>query len=144
MARLNATGSGVNVDGLPQLVRALKEIDPALVKELRQANLSVAKFVADDARAGALALGSTAAKVAPSVKASAGAGYAGVALGGPGYPMAAGAEFGSYRYKQFQPWRGNGSDAGYFLYPAIRQDADRIETEYKWAADEVIRKAGLD
>lgn len=143
MARRSATSSGVVAEGLPELARALKEIDSSLVKELRKANKSVATFVAADARSAAVALGGVAAHVAPSVKPSAGATYAGVAMGGPGYPMAAGAEFGSYRFKQFQPWRGNGSDAGYFLYPAIRQDSDRIETEYKQAADAVIRKAGL-
>ena len=57
--------------------------------------------------------------------------------------MAGGAEFGSYRYHQFKPWRGSSSDAGYFLYPSIRDDAGRIEEEYRDAVDDLIKRAGL-
>lgn len=35
-----------------------------------------------------------------------------------------GAEFGSYVYGQFPEWRGNKDDAGYFLWPAIREFRD--------------------
>lgn len=141
MARIQ--GGGVRVDGIVELHRALKAIDPALEKELKKSNKSIAQFVAADAKSAATALGGVAAHVAPSIKANAGSGWAGISLGGPGFEMAGGAEFGAYQYRQFQPWRGNSSDAGYFMYPAIRQDADRIETEYKAAADAAIRKAGL-
>lgn len=142
MAR-QVAATGVRVDGIAELHRALKRLDPELEKELKRANKSIAQFVADDARAAAYSLGGVAAKVAPSVKANAGSGWAGISLGGSAYPMAGGAEFGAYQYHQFKPWRGNNSDAGYFMYPAIRQDADRIETEWKDAADAAIRKAGL-
>jgi hypothetical protein len=42
------------------------------------------------------------------------------------------------RFKQFKPWRGSSPSAGYFVYPAIRQDADRIVTEFSDAVDKVI------
>lgn len=42
--------------------------------------------------------------------------------GGQGYSR--GAEFGSYQYKQFEIWRGNGDEAGYFLWPTIREWRD--------------------
>lgn len=147
----------VKVDGLRELDAALKSLGPELRKELRSANKSVATLVADDARAAAYSIGGVAAHVAPSIKASAGVQSAGVAIGGPAYPMAGGAEFGAGQdrlrdrrtgqyvgYRQFEPWRGNSTDAGYFLYPAIRQDADRIVTEYTAALDAVMRKAGLE
>ena len=35
-----------------------------------------------------------------------------------------GAEFGSILYGQFPEWRGNKEDAGYFLWPAIREFRD--------------------
>lgn len=35
-----------------------------------------------------------------------------------------GAEFGAYVYHQFPEWRGNKDDAGYFLWPAIREFRD--------------------
>jgi hypothetical protein len=104
----------VRVVGLPELSKALKEIGPDAQKELREASKRVAGFVADDARAAAQSLGGVAAHVAPSI--------------------------GSIKYHQFKPWRGNSSDAGYFLYPAIRQDADRIETEFTDAVDDIIKR----
>ena len=142
MARIRG-GGGVQVNGLPELSRALRNVDPALQRELRRMNLDIADFVADDAKAAAYSLGGVAAKVAPSIKANAGSGWAGISLGGSAYPMAGGAEFGAYRYKQFQPWTGNDENAGYFVYPAIRRDADRIETAAGDALDRMIQKAGL-
>lgn len=142
MARIQSA-DGLRVDGIVELSKALKEISPELRKELRLANKSVAQFVADDSRAAAYSLGGVAALVAPSIKASAGQAFAGVSFGGSEYPMAGGAEFGSIRYPQFQPWRGNSSDAGYFVYPSIRHDSDRIATEYTAAMDTLLRKAGL-
>jgi hypothetical protein len=133
----------VQVDGLVELNRALKVMGGDLPKELRAANKAVATFVTADAKSAAESLGGVAALVAPSIKASAGATSAGVAFGGPAYPMAGGAEFGAYQYPQFHPWRGNGPGAGYFVYPAIRQDVDRIETEYHNALEHLIAKAGL-
>lgn len=133
----------VKVDGLRELNQALKGISREAAKELRTANKTVATFVSEDARAAAYSIGGVAAHVAPSIRASAGAQFAGVAFGGPGWEMAGGAEFGSLRFKQFKPWRGNGSDAGYFLYPAIRQDAARITTEYVHALDHLLRRNGL-
>lgn len=143
MARVNATGQGVRVVGLNDLDRALRELGPDLQRELKRTNLDVAQIVADDARSAALQLGGVAAHVAPSIRASARNTAAGVSFGGAGYPMAAGAEFGAYRFKQFQPWRGNDENAGYFVYPAIRQDADRIETEYGAAIDKLLDRNGL-
>lgn len=143
MARVRASDQGVRVHGLNELNRALRTMGKEFQKELTQTNKDVAGLVADDAKAAAYALGGVAAKVAPSVKAAGGTTWAGVSFGGAAYPFAAGAEFGSYRYRQFRPWRGNGSDAGYFLYPAIRQDAERIETEYTEALDRLLKKNGL-
>jgi len=41
-----------------------------------------------------------------------------------GKPWDMGAEFGSYQYRQFDRWRGNDDDAGYFLWPALRKFRD--------------------
>jgi hypothetical protein len=144
MARIRASGDvGVRVHGLTELNKTLREMGPEFQKELTQTNKSVAGFVADDAKAAAYSLGGVAAKVAPTVKAAGGTTWAGVSFGGSAYPFAGGAEFGSLRYKQFRPWRGNGSDAGYFLYPSIRRDADRITTEYTEALDRLLDRNGL-
>lgn len=140
---INATGQGVRVHGLAELNRAMKAIGPDARRDLKKTNLKVAQFVADDARAAAFSLGGVAAKTAPSITAAGRVASAGVSFGGGSYPFAMGAEFGSYRFHQFKPWRGNGSDAGYFVYPAIRNDVDRIESEYSGAIDSLMRKHGL-
>src|SRR5437879_12566429 len=128
MAKASKIKSGtVQVEGLRELNKALRALGPELQKELGQASKSVADFVASDARGAALMLGGVAAKVAPSIKGVGGVRSAGVAFGGARYPMAAGAEFGaghdlhrtrssgSYKgFNQFDRWKGNGSDAGYF------------------------------
>ncbi len=141
MAKSQKIRSGtVKVQGLRELNKALKALGPEAQKELREASKSVASFVASDAKSAAYALGGVAGHVAPSIGAVGGVSGAGVAFGGAAYPMAGGAEFGSYRYKQFKTWRGNGPDAGYFVYPSIRQDADRIVTEFTDAVDRIIDK----
>lgn len=142
MARIR-TGD-VKVVGLSDLNRRLKELGPAAQKELRETNKSVAEFVADDARAAALTIGGVAAKVAPSIKAKGTNLGGGVSIGGAAYPFAGGAEFGAIKYKQFHPWRGNKETAGYFVYPSIRRDADRITTEYSKALDRLIERHDLD
>ena len=141
MARRRADAA-VNVEGLPELQRALKKIE-GMERELSKTNKKVADVVASDARGAAASLGSTAAHVAPSLKATARATYSAVTLGGSGYEMAPGAEFGSDRFRQFKPWRGGGTDAGYFLWPTIRRNQDRIVTEYEKGMDDLLRRADL-
>jgi hypothetical protein len=140
---------GVEVKGLSQLRRALKELGPDFQKELRQAGKDTSIKVAGDARSGALGLGGVAAKSAPAVKNTTLRSNllgAGVVLDGEKYPMALGAEFGGQRRpttKQFEPWRGSGSGAGYFVYPAIRNNAAFIEEQYVDAIDGALRQNGF-
>ena len=143
MGKINATSQGVKVTGLAELNKALKALGPEVQSELKAAHFEVGSMVADDAKSIAYGLGGVAAKVAPSIKATKAAAGAAVSFGGAAYPFAGGAEFGSLRYKQFKTWRGSGSDAGYFVYPAIRQDADQIETTYVERIDDLMRKNGL-
>lgn len=133
--------AAVKIDGLRELNRALRQIGPDARQGLRDASRKVSELVARDAQAAAYTLGGVAAHVAPSIKSRAAAsGSASVAIGGARYPMAGGAEFGALKYKQFKPWRGNSTDAGYFLYPSIRRDADRIASEYMSALDGIIEE----
>ena len=52
-----------------------------------------------------------------------------------------GAEFGSDRSPQFDPWRGNGEDAGYGLYPAFRRLGRWAREEYVEALADAILDA---
>jgi hypothetical protein len=143
VAKFNAKSDGVNVEGLAELRRALKAVSADAPKELSAAGKEVAQFVADDARSAAAALGGVAAKVAPSITARASAGGGAVSLGGTAYPMALGAEFGGRgrpTTQQFQPHKGR---TGYMVYPTIRANADRIESEYADKLDDLMRKYDL-
>lgn len=143
MATSRIRSGAVAVEGLSQLNRALRELESGLPKAARAGSKEIAQDVADQARGLAQSLGGVAAHVAPSIKASAGAKSAGVAFGGPAWPMAGGAEFGALNYPQFQPWRGNSNGAGYFVYPTIRDMADEITDRYLEHFDDLKRRAGL-
>lgn len=143
MAKFNAKGEGVNVEGLTELRKALKAVDAQAPKELNKASKEVAEFVAADARAAAAGLGGVAAKVAPSISARGNASGGAIALGGASYPMALGAEFGGRgrpTTQQFQPHLGR---TGYFVYPTIRRDADRIESTFTDLLGDLMRKYDL-
>lgn len=145
MGRIRADRSaGVQVEGLRALNRSLRAMGKEQQAELKKVGLDVAEFVAQDAKGLAALLGGVAQKAAESIRPQGWTTGAGVSFGGAGYPFAAGAEFGAYRYKQFKPWRGSDSDAGYFLYPAIRQDVDRIQEAYEEGLNRVIKRVGLE
>jgi hypothetical protein len=144
----------VQVEGLAELSRVLKSMDSDLARELRLANKSAAGIAADAAQSRALSIGGIAAKTAPTIRASAGVKSASVGFGGASAPWGAGAEFGAARdrqrqrssgtyvgYAQFQPWRGSGRSAGYFVYPSIRANEDRIVEQYEDALGDLIRKS---
>lgn len=140
MAGQRIKSGAIQVDGLTELNKALRELEPSFRKELKGLNLRVAKLVTEQAMAAAYSIGGVAAHVAPSLKAKGMQQSAGVQLGDP---AAAGAEFGSVRFKQFKPWKGNTSTAGYFLYPTIRGEASNIEGIYAKGVDVITKKAGL-
>lgn len=137
------TGEGaLRVEGLNELILRLKALETGAEVGIRLANKAAATEVAMGASGRASSLGGVAAHVAPGIKASAGVKSGAVTLGDD--PAAAGAEFGGGRRpttQQFKPWLGH---TGYFLFPTIRSDGDRINETYRAALDEVIKKAGLE
>lgn len=138
-----ASAASVRVTGLNELVRALKQVDSGLPKEMRGVSLSVAQTVTEQARSRGFSLGSVAAKAAPSLRASGRQAGAGVTVGGSAYPWALGAEFGGQgrpTTQQFQPHLGR---TGYFVYPTIRDNQAEIEEAYADGVDALLRKAGL-
>lgn len=148
MARSRHKAGIIHVEGLTQLNRALKQMEPGLQAEFREANKEVATTVAQHAKSKAMSLGGVAAKTAPDITATYSVSRsAGVSFGGARAPWGAGAEFGGRgrpTTQQFQPWLGNGPGAGYFVYPTIRDDAELIEQHYTKAVDDLIRRAFPD
>ena len=139
--------------GIKELQRELRRADKRLPRRLRAAFATAAEIFAEDARRRANALGGVAAKVAPSIRAAGEQRRAKIRFGGARYPMAGGAEFGAIQniprrtargtvrgWNQFQPWRGNSTDAGYFLFPSIRDDQnrERFLDELDDALDDVL------
>lgn len=63
-----------------------------------------------------------------------------VQYGGKAYDF--GAEYGSLRYRQFKPWRGNGATAGYFFWPAVRDFQEHgLQGDYAEAIWAAVKKA---
>lgn len=143
MARLNAKGEGVSVEGLAELRKALKSISAEAPKELAAAGKEVAGFVAEDAKGKASGLGGVAAKVAPSIAPGGTARGGSVNFGGAAYPMAMGAEFGGQGRPTTQQFRPHLGRTGYFVYPSIRDNGERIETEFSNKLDDLMRKYDL-
>lgn len=135
----------LKVYGLAQLRKALRELaDKDTMDRLKTANVHAAETVVDAAkgRAGTRLQRKAAEtlEVARTVRAA--------VRFGAGFRGALGAEFGSAQnvrrrvnhfgnytgWNQFEGWKGNGPEAGYFLWPAIRDKSDEIMQAY---ADEI-------
>ncbi len=101
------------IDSLQTTPRRLTEAEQVFLA-------TAAAVVVIRARQRAMEWGGVAAKSAPDVKT--GAKLGSIAYGGKPYNM--GAEWGAIRYKQFRAWRGRGDDAGYFVWPAVREWAN--------------------
>lgn len=144
------------------LNKTLRQLPKEASAKLRDASVTIARMVAGDAAARARSVGGLAAFVAPTIKPTrdrvpkvqmgsnaklpdAGDGWV---HGRAGKRQTVGdviwgAEFGGggrATTQQFKPWLGNDTGAGYFLWPAVRQDSDRIDREYSQALREALQQ----
>jgi hypothetical protein len=140
----------VQVVGLAEFQRELRRIGPEWPKELRKANLGVAKNVERKARARAQALGSTAAHVARSLKAAAEQRRAKVAVGNNRFPAALGQNFGARHNRPRPTSRGpvlgwnqfpEVTEPDRVLYRTIRAEGEETLREYESALDVLHRRA---
>ena len=133
----------VRVEGLKELRRELKAVDPAWPKELRKVNLAIAEDVAQGTRSVFSSMGGSAPKVASTVKALAQQARAQVKVGGGssiGGQVAMGNLWGSNRYKQFP----RPASAGYALYPTLASLRPDIEDRYLDLLDDLLKRAFPD
>ncbi|MDP8961491.1 MAG: hypothetical protein M3N32_07760 [Actinomycetota bacterium] len=153
-ARRRGGGGGVKAvefRGLRQFRSELRKLEGFDKKAMGEVNRRVAELVADAAKAKAGSVSPQARKAAESLTAGRAQSRASVRIGGARYPFALGAEFGSHRYGQFPPWKGNQwsfsglsfseHDTGYWLHPAIRENMDRIVDKYGDELDELVKAA---
>lgn len=137
---------GIEFEGLKETRAALKKLgDPVKTRAFKAAGYEIARdVVIPAARANASnRMERRAASTLKALKVTTG----GAVRLGEGFPGALGAEFGAYRnqlragnpggrpaqvrgWQQFKPWRGSDSGAGYFMWPAIREQTDEIVNRY--------------
>ena len=147
----------IRIDGLQELLKGLRAEDESLVDIVKVANGKVAKLVRDKASVQAASLGRRGAvRAAATMKATQSLQSATLKLGNKNTPGALGEEFGAYRnltravtrrnrhvtvlgWRQFQPWRGSGAGAGYFLWETIRNNRDEIRDTYLAELDRLHR-----
>lgn len=142
----------IRVSGLNEIVRDLRAVYPELPKIIRQNNRKFAQRIVPLVRQRFEAYyprpwsdRASTGDSASTIRATAGATRASIAIGGPKAPDMAGKEFGSDRFQQFAPWTGPGpggkGSRGRFLYPTIRAEVPGLVDEYYESLMETLGRA---
>lgn len=139
-------------DEISGLRKALRAVPREAQGELRKASLVIADRVAGKASGRARGVGGVAKYVAPTIKARRDR-VPKIVMGstkrlpgrrGKGQTVGDvmwGAEFGARVHRQFQPWRGSGQGAGYFLWPTVRDESDETIERYGEALLSAVDKS---
>lgn len=137
--------AGIKVEGLVELQRDLKELDPALAKNLKSELRDVAETVLHDAQND---MPVKSARALQSMKAGSDAGGPFVAGGKKSVPYYGWLDFGSRtpvkgRPRSVGPWKGSGAGPkkGRFLFPAIDRNRDVIERKATDAFEKAKKEA---
>lgn len=135
----------VDVVGLTEFRKALKDAEAKWPKELGRAHKEIGDLVVTGATARAQGLGGVAAKTANAggMKPSARSADVTILLGSARTPFALGAEFGGGARPTTRQFRPHLGQTGYFLYPTIRQtiaDGSLVE-KYAEVIDRVAHDA---
>lgn len=150
--------AAVRIDGLADFRKELKALaDDDLADEFKQANFEIADEVVQHARYNAATVSRMAFEASEGLRAARSGFQAEIRFPNKrGFEH--GAEFGATRGKrrvtsggrsvvgwnQFKPWRGNKADAGYFLFPALRDISDDAVKKYNDHLGYVLRQAFPD
>ena len=140
-------GTGLRVEGLRQLSKELRTADKSLRKELTKANRDATKPVFEIAEQHAVFYGGSTAKAFEnrSIAQFSQQTKAGIRMrSNSSTQFGLGGEFGAKRFRQFLPWRGAGQEAGYTVWPAIRDLGPKLLRPYEQALARIIRKAFPD
>ncbi len=134
----------VRIEGLADLRRGLRKIDPELAKEFRNEILPIAQKVANDARS---RVPSRSGRAAASVRGGVSGNNAYVQGGKKAVPYFGWLDFGSRSPKRGNPrsvgpWAGSGTGPrrGRFIYPAIDDNRSAIEKQAADAIDGIIER----
>lgn len=129
----------VEIEGLKDIQKKLRDLDPALAKELKDVNLSVADMVADIARAKVPSDSGTARS---TVKAKAQQRYAYIRAGGRKAPYYPWLDFGGKVGRERTTER-DFIKQGRYIYPTVGQYHQKIVREYVLMLGQLLDKAGL-
>ena len=145
----------IAVEGLDELRRSLKIAGGIeATREFKTAGYAAAaEVVIPRAKARAAGLGKMQAKAADTLR-PANTVTGGAVRFGRGFPASMGAEFGAQRnqprgtvgkrrmtgWNQFEPWKGNGIEAGYFVWPTIRDDAAAITARFNAGLSPLLQR----
>ena len=150
---LNMGAGSTAIVGADEFARKLKKMDSELYKQFGDANRQIAKTVVGTVRSDATSYSRQAAKAARSARATSARNGVSIALGGARWPYALGAEYGSLKYPQFPPWRGNqwtpehwgegNSTAGYWFHPALDQSREYVLDSYMGSVEKAADRAGI-
>lgn len=135
----------VRVEGAKELIRAFRELDKAVPREVRAATKKLVEEtvipkarmrgqqVRTNLKGNPTRLGSRGvASIRPEVRQD----RVAVVMGGARVPYAAGHEWGSKRYRQFPP----SSKEGYILYPTVKEETRKFAEEYSKLMQQLIDK----
>lgn len=147
MARQSGLTVRIHIDGVREVLAALKQLPKDANKELRAAALDLSKTIAAEARQAGINEGRQASLVATTVRAARDRLPVVVAGGNkklgrnrePAYKLLFGSEFGATRLKQYKPHVGRGS---YWFFQSIEDNRVTIQKRWLDAADEIVRKFG--
>jgi len=126
----------VRMEGFDEARRALKRMeDVDKSRQYKSASKEIAELIVREARGNASTrMERRAAQTLQPVALEAGAA---VRLGRPHGTVAP-----VTGWNQFKPWKGSDTGAGYFMWPAIRANADEIVNRYTALFDELFDEDG--
>ena len=141
---------------LRRITGAFKAMDQEAIDQARSESSALAQYAADQIKIAAskrLVSGKAAQRIADGVRISKSSKIGEFSYGFASQKFSGGAtaqilwpgmEFGSNRFKQFPrrtPSKGRGN-AGYFIYPTLRQIQPQLIRKWENAFDQIVRKYG--
>lgn len=142
----------VRIEGLTEFRKELRKVaGKDGLAALKAVNVKVAEMIVDRTKP---KMSKRSTRSAASLKAAKTGNAAFVRGGGKTAPMFGGVEFGAYRnqprrvargvvkgWNQFDMWRGNASNAGYFLYDTVRSSSEEVVQMYRDGMIHIARDA---
>ena len=130
-------GVGLQVDGLKDVQKALRDVDKALPRELRKANLAAAEIVAVEARRLAPRQST---KLLKSIKAQAGQREASVKVGSPVRTPYAGPAVWGWGSKRNPRPQGGWQPRNLFAQRALGNKHKQVSKAYEKAVDKLTKR----